>query len=120
MLLCGGQEDAMPTRGEQFRYEEQRKNNKGGAKRASKQSHKKGAEILTDTGYVGKKATYAYEPKPESGRPSRKSSRKSANRSKPDTQLNLREERAKTSPESRYRKARAKRSRVRGKQATAG
>ena len=104
----------MPTRGEQFRYEQERTNNKGGAKSASKQSHKKGVVVRTGSGHVGKKATYAEEPKREHGPPSRKSSRKSANRSKPDSNLNLREEMQKGSPESTFRKTRAKRSRVRG------
>jgi hypothetical protein len=112
----------MPTRGEQFRYDQERKNKKAGAKRASKQSHKKGKEVRSTTGRVGKKATYADEElKLTTGaRPSRKSSRKSANRSKADSNLNLREERQKASPESTFRKSRAKSSRVRGSGAAAG
>jgi hypothetical protein len=112
----------MPTRGEQFRYDQERKSKKGGAKPASKPSHKKGKEVRTGSGHVGKKATYADEElKLKNGaRPSRKSSRKSANRSKPDTHLTLREERQKGSPESTYRKSRARGSRVRGGGAVAG
>lgn len=57
---------------------------------------------------AGRKASYAAEAPPKTGRPSRKSTRKSANRSKPDSNLNLREERKKTAPDARFRKARAK------------
>lgn len=60
-----------------------------------------------------RKATYAIEA-PREGRPSRKSTRKSANRSKPDTNFNLREQQQKGSPEARFRKSRARTSRVRG------
>jgi hypothetical protein len=112
----------MPTRGEQFRYDQERKKKKGGAKPASKQSHKKGEEVRSASGHVGKKATYADEElKLTNGaRPSRKSSRKSANRSKSDSNLNLREEMQKGSPESTFRKSRARTSRVRGGGAVAG
>lgn len=63
---------------------------------------------------AGAKASYAAEAPPKTGRPSRKSSRKGANRSKPDTNLNLREERQKSSPEARFRKDSARAVRVRG------
>jgi hypothetical protein len=62
---------------------------------------------------AGRKASYALEPK-RAGRPSRKSTRKSANRSKPDTNLTLREGRTKGSPEARARKANAKQVKARG------
>jgi len=68
--------------------------------------------------HAAKKATYAIETHGKA-RPSRKSTRASANRAKADTNFNLREEMTKGSPESRYRKASAKRGRVRG-HATAG
>jgi hypothetical protein len=57
--------------------------------------------------HAGRKATYALEDR-TSGRPSRKSTRKSANRSKPDASLNAREALQKGSPAARYRKARAR------------
>ena len=66
------------------------------------------------SGHAGAKASYALEVPSKKGRSSRKSTRSSANRSKPDTNLNLREEITKRSPETRFRKARAKASRVRG------
>ena len=61
-----------------------------------------------------RKATYALEA-PREGRPSRKSSRKSANRSKPDSALNITESVRKGSPEERYRRARARTLRPRGR-----
>ena len=64
--------------------------------------------------HAERKATHAIEPD-RKGRPSRESTRKSANRAKPDTSLNLREELQKGSPETRFRKAAAGADRVRGK-----
>lgn len=61
------------------------------------------------------KASYALETPSRRGKASRKSSRASANRAKPDTNFNLREEMVKGSPESRFAKARAKSARVRGR-----
>jgi len=49
------------------------------------------------------------------GRPSRRSTRKSVNRTKPDTAFNAVEELTKSSPEARFRKARAQASRVRSR-----
>jgi hypothetical protein len=61
-----------------------------------------------------RKATYALEKPSGDGRRSRKSTRASANRSKPDTNLNLREARQKGSPENRFAKAQARATRARG------
>jgi hypothetical protein len=60
------------------------------------------------------KATYAFEPTAEGARASRKSTRKEANRSKADTNLNLREQLQKGSPEALSRKAIVRSLRVRG------
>jgi hypothetical protein len=61
------------------------------------------------------KATHAREPRPgEGNRPSRVSSRASANRARGDASFERREVDKKTSPDARYRKARARASRVRG------
>jgi hypothetical protein len=49
---------------------------------------------------VESKAAFAYEPTPD-GRPSRKSTRRGANRVKPDSNLRRRQTRATSSPESR-------------------
>lgn len=102
----------MATRSEKFHADEQRTGNDK-AKRegrskpgipADKRSHEKP--------HAEKKATYAIEP--ESEQPSRKSTRKSANRSKPDTNLNLRENLQKGSPEAKARQAKARVTKVRG------
>ena len=63
---------------------------------------------------AGRKASYAKEVPAKNGKTSRKSTRKSANRAKPDTNLTLRQERRNRSPETRARRAIARRSRVRG------
>jgi len=102
----------MATRAEQARAETQREESK---KKRAKKARKKAAtpppkKRVTRT---AAKATVAVEERGEK-RPSRKSTRGSANRLKSDTNLVLREERAKTSPENRYRKQRARSSRVRG------
>ncbi len=93
----------MATRSEQFRSESQRK---GGAKKKRKNPAK--TKPTRAKGHAAKKATYALEEK-SAKRPSRKSSRKSANRAKPDAALNVREEIQKGSPERAYEKAAARR-----------
>jgi hypothetical protein len=96
----------MATKSETFHAKEQRaaanaepkvrpERSKPGAAPGERTRSKKHAE---------KKATYALEA-PTEGRPSRKSTRKSANRAKPDTNLHLRDTRQKTSPEARARRA---------------
>jgi hypothetical protein len=60
-----------------------------------------------------RKATYALEA-PRKGRPSRKSSRKSANRAKPDAAFNITETVRKGAPTQLYRKARARATHPRG------
>jgi hypothetical protein len=62
-------------------------------------------------------ASYALELPAADGRRSRKSTRGSANRAKADTNFNLREAMVKGSPEARFRKAKAKRTRVRSSKA---
>jgi hypothetical protein len=97
----------MATKAEQERADEQRRGRgrktragrtKPGIKVKDRSRSKKHAE---------RKATYALE-ETAGGRPARKSTRKSANRSKPDAGLNGREEIKKGSPEQRYRKAQAR------------
>lgn len=99
----------MATRAEQYRMMEQRKVPK--PKRPGRAGKPAAGKRATKA--AGKKATYALEA-PREGRPSRKSTRKSANRSKPDTNLTLRAARAKGSPEAKARKARARAVKVRG------
>ena len=68
-----------------------------------------------ETKAAGRKATFAREEHSAESRASRKSSRGSANRMKADASLNIREERVKGSPESLFRKSRARKLRVRGR-----
>jgi hypothetical protein len=105
----------MATRAEQFRTQEERQSKRKAAqprpakeKRATK-GHHAGPSAVAD------KATYALEAPAADGRRSRKSTRGSANRAKPDTNFNLRESLVKGSPEARFRRARAKKTRVGGK-----
>ena len=60
-----------------------------------------------------RKATYALEP-PRKGRPSRKSTRKAANRAKPDSAFNITEEVRRGAPSQLYRKTRARAAHPRG------
>jgi hypothetical protein len=103
----------MATRAEQFRTEEQRHSKR---KKARPQPTKKktAAEGRPAQPRRAAHATYALEAPAADGRRSRKSTRGGANRAKPDTNFNLRESLVKGSPEARFRKARAKKTRVRG------
>jgi hypothetical protein len=102
----------MATRSEQARDEEQRNRIASARKRATAKTAS-GTKVRRAKGRTAEKATYAYEA-PREGKPSRKSTRKSANRSKPDAGFNLRESLQKGSPESRARRSLAKASRARG------
>ncbi len=97
----------MPTRSEQFRANEQhhasKKSKKKAAEHATKKSRVKRKLKAHENVHAGKKATVALEPRSPGARPSRKSSRKSANRAKADTNIELRGERAKATPTARYR-----------------
>lgn len=97
----------MATRAERARAEAQRKHRQQKTKERAR-----GADSRRKV-RTGKKATYALEA-PRKGRPSRKSTRKAANRSKPDTGFNLTEAKRKGSPEARARRARAQGLRPRG------
>ena len=96
----------MATQAEQHRAEEQRRaqGKKTGAGRTKTGASKEWSRAKM---HAGRKATYALE-ETDGARPSRKSTRKSANRSKPDASLNAREELLKGSPEQRYLKAAAR------------
>jgi hypothetical protein len=96
----------MATRSEQAHAEEQRKGPRGWIRAGRSKPGVPREDRSPDRKHAGKKATYALEPERE-GRPSRKSTRKSANRSKADSRLNIREQIQKTSPDARARKARA-------------
>lgn len=96
----------MATRAEQYRAEEQRK-----GKRKVRSGRSKpgvpGPKRTRAKKHAAKKATYALE-ETKGKRPSRKSTRKAANRMKPDAGLNRREELQKGSPENRYEKSAAR------------
>jgi hypothetical protein len=106
----------MATRSEQYRAAAERHGEADQSVRKRPSRSKPGsppAKRARSKKAAGRKATYALEPT-RARRPSRKSTRKSANRSKPDTNLTLREGRAKGSPKARARKANAKLVRARG------
>lgn len=85
----------MATRSEQFHAEEQRK---GGGTKKKKPSELKKAPRAKK--HAGKKATFALE----AGK-SRKSTRKSANRSKPESSLEIREQAQRNRPSARRERA---------------
>ena len=102
----------MATRGERARDEDQRRS--AARKRADSAKRGKVArKPARKAGRVAAKATYAYEA-PRPGKPSRKSTRKSANRAKADASFNQRESLQRGSPEARARRARVQASRARG------
>jgi hypothetical protein len=91
----------MATRSEQFHADAQRHPSKKSRKRAAEHAVKK-ARVKRKTKAhenvrAGKKATVALQPG------SRKSTRKSANRSKFDAAIEVRGERAQGTPEARFR-----------------
>ncbi|WP_146646336.1 hypothetical protein [Labilithrix luteola] len=67
------------------------------------------AAVHHDDARVAKKASYALEVSAKGKRPSRKSTRKSANHIKADTNLVLRSGRATRTPEARARRAQVRR-----------
>ena len=106
----------MATRAERFHADEQRTTEDTATAQQNKSRSRPGAPPAKRTRakkHAEKKASYALETGDGGSRPSRKSTRKSANRSKPDANLNLREALQKGSPEARFRKERARRTRVR-------
>jgi hypothetical protein len=108
----------MATKAEQFRTQKEREHPAGEprSKRARKSQRKpKKAAFSRDKAGARAKATRALETTRPGKRPSRKSTRSSANRAKPDVAFNLTEEIKKGSPQARARKARARRTTVRGR-----
>ncbi len=99
----------MATRAETFRAGTER------TARGSKTSARKPKKSAWshDKGRAGKKATHALEGKVV-GRPSRKSTRKSANRMKADAAMNITEQVRKGAPPFRARRAGVVGKRVRG------
>jgi hypothetical protein len=102
----------MATRAEQFRSEER----KHGPRRKARTTKRKAksSDWSRKSAHAASKATRAFEEVAPGKRPSRESTRGSANRAKADAALNVTEEARKGSPESRARRLRAKNLRVRG------
>jgi hypothetical protein len=96
----------MATKAEQFRAAVERSH-----------SHREGRQAETARGvraanrstHTARKAVFKLEESVGHGRPSRKSTRKAANRIKPDSNLELRQQRGTHSPETRARRAAARR-----------
>jgi len=91
----------MATRSEQFHADAQRHPSKKSRKRAADHATKKAREKRElgahDNARAARKATFALE------KGSRKSTRKSANRSKPAAPIEIRGERTHATPEERHR-----------------
>lgn len=102
----------MATRAEQFRTEEMRRGARTKTRRSKKKPKK--SEWSHESKHAASKATHAFEKTERGRRPSRESTRASANRAKGDSALNLTEEKRKGSPENRARRSGAKRVKVRG------
>lgn len=103
----------MATRAEQAKATGQRT---GSAKKAAAKKARKPATngASKRTGHSESKATYAREPRDAKGKATRKSTRGSANRAKADSSFNIKEEAQKTAPDARFRRDRAKGTKVRG------
>jgi hypothetical protein len=105
----------MATRSEQFRANQERKHSKNAPPtRSAAAKHTPTTAQSRRTEHARKKATYALEIAEKGQRSTRKSTRKSANRSKPDATFNILESFVKGSPEARFRRARAQSKRVGG------
>jgi hypothetical protein len=111
----------MATRSQQSRAEEQRARSAANS-RDPRKTKRKAARTKpgvpksarsADKKHAGKKATYVLE-EPLGKRTSRKSTRRSANRSKPVSTLEQREQVVKGTPTARFRKARARSTKPRG------
>jgi hypothetical protein len=103
----------MATKADKVHAEEIKKPVK--AKKARKLAQRKPKHSEAEPIAAGKKATVAKEETAKGKRPSRKSTRKSANRGKSDSNLTLRSERAKNAPTARAREAKGKAVKTRGK-----
>jgi hypothetical protein len=100
----------MATKAEQYRDREQRH----GSKKPVNKKRPKKAAWSREKHHANVKATHVLEDATPGKRPSHKSTRASSNRAKPDAPFNVTEEVRKGAPTVRARKARAKRTKVRG------
>ncbi len=103
----------MATKAEQFHSEEMRRNH--GYKAPTSKKKPKKAFWSRERTHAAVKATHAIEETSRRRRPSRESTRGSANRAKADSALNITEEATQSSPESRARRSRARGTKVRGR-----
>jgi hypothetical protein len=97
----------MATRAEKFRYAAERSHED---RPPTKKRVKPLPSTLVGSKHAARKATHAFEPHPPEVQPSRKSTRGSANRAKPDAPFNLRESLVKNSPKARHGRGAGKRS----------
>jgi hypothetical protein len=104
----------MATKAERLRSEEQRTNRESRPKSRTSEKKPKKAAWSHDKAHAASKATHALEATAPGKRPSRESTRGSANRAKADSAFNLTEEAKKGSPDNRARKSRARMAKVRG------
>jgi hypothetical protein len=102
----------MATRAEQFRSAVERSRPSPQRPQPSRGSKKTAQRTVNRSTHLAKKATFKLEEVVGHARPSRKSTRKAANRMKPDSNLERRQKRETHSPETRARKASAQRSRA--------
>jgi hypothetical protein len=106
----------MATRAERFHANEQRTGKTREPMRPGRTKPGLPSEVRSRAkAHAARKALYALEETADGRRPSRKSTRRSANRAKPDATLNGIEELRKGSPQSRFRKEQARAARPRGK-----
>ncbi|HXN33769.1 MAG TPA: hypothetical protein VN894_17995 [Polyangiaceae bacterium] len=104
----------MATKAERLRSEDQRTNGKGQHKSRASEKKPKKAAWSHDKAHAASKATHALEDTAPGKRPSRESTRGSANRAKADAAFNVTEETKKGAPTNRARKSRANVLKVRG------
>ena len=105
----------MATQSEQFHADEQRRESEKKRKKAQRKADAQKARARAKKGHTETKATYALEPTADGKRPSRKSTRKSANHAKSDAALTRTEQQRKGSSDAAFRRSRARAARPRGK-----
>ena len=102
----------MATKAERARSEEQRARRVPKAPAVKKKPKKD--QWSHESAHAGAKATHAFEETAPGKRPSRESTRGSANRAKNDTAFNLTQQLKKNAPANRARKSRRVAGKVRG------
>jgi hypothetical protein len=108
----------MATKAEQWKSEEERTHGTGKHKSHVAEKKPKKATWSHDKHHAATKATHALEEVAPGTRPSRESTRGSANRNKSDAAANLTEQSKKGAPTNRARKSRVAGAKVRGSRAS--